>query len=147
MAAGLIKAATVKRHRQLEHTADLGLEMWGNSRSELFAQAAHALREVIISDAPVTGRETHNVEVSGSDDAELLVTWLSELLFLFECRGFLPADCELEFGEQSLRAQVKGEPFDPQRHPLEREVKAITHHQVLVEEKDGEWHARVYVDI
>ena len=121
--------------------------MWGDSRSELFAQAACALREVIVADAPVSPRETQEIEVSGSDDAELLVAWLSELLFLFECGGFLPSDCELEFGEGSLRAQIKGEPFDPQRHPLEREVKAITHHQVLVEEKRGGWHARVYVDI
>jgi SHS2 domain-containing protein len=137
----------VNRYRQIEHTADLGLEIWGDSRSELFAQAACALREVIVADAPVSPRETQQIEVSGSDDAELLVAWLSELLFLFECRGFLPADCELVFGEGFLRAQIKGEPFDPQRHPLEREVKAITHHQVLVEEKGGQWHARVYVDI
>ncbi len=137
----------MNRHRQIEHTADLGLEIWGDSRSELFAQAACALREVIVAEAPVNPRETQEIEVSGSDDAELLVAWLSELLFLFECRGFLPSECKLEFGENCLRAQIKGEPFDPQRHPLEREVKAITHHQVLVEEKDGQWHARVYVDI
>jgi len=137
----------VNRHRQLEHTADLGLEIWGDSRSELFAQAAVALREVIVADAPVSPRKTQDIEVSGADDAELLVAWLSELLFLFECRGFLAADCQLEFGEGCLRAQVKGEPFDPQRHPLEREVKAITHHQVLVEESGGVWHGRVYVDL
>ncbi len=137
----------MNRHRQIEHTADLGLEIWGDSRSELFAQAACALREVIVADAPVRSQQTQEIEVSGADDAELLVAWLSELLFLFECRGFLPSDCQLEFGDDILSARVKGEPFDPQRHPLEREVKAITHHQVLVEEKNGEWHARVYLDL
>ncbi|WP_305042264.1 archease [Geoalkalibacter sp.] len=134
-------------YRLLAHTADMGLEAWGESRAELFVQAALALREVIIGQATV--RETRHLAftLSGGDDAELLVNWLAELLFHFECRHFVPAGFILEFSDTQLHARVRGEDFDPERHPVEREVKAVTHHQVLVEKTPEGWHGRLYLDL
>lgn len=134
-------------HRLLAHTADIGLEAWGETRTELFAQAALALREVIIGRAAVRNNEVRTLAITGEDDAELLVNWLSELLFLFECRQFLAAGFILEFEQGALHARVSGETFDAQRHPVQREVKAITHHQVLAEQSAAGWHARVYLDL
>lgn len=135
------------RYRLLEHTADIGLEAWGGSRAELFGQAALALREVILGQAPVGEARGLEFFLSGDDDAELLVNWLAELLFHFECRHFVPAGFILEFSDEGLHARVRGEDFDPQRHPVEREVKAVTHHQVLVEQTPEGWHGRVYLDL
>ncbi len=88
------------------------------------------------------------VEVTGGDSSELLVNWLNEILFLFETRGFFPIDFRVEeAGEDHLRARVLGEPFDPRRHRVEREVKAVTYHQLQVEPVDGAWRARVFVDL
>jgi len=97
----------------------------------------------------VAVRETRPLELtlSGGDDAELLVNWLGELLFHFECRHLVPAGFILEFSGGELRARVQGEDFDPARHPVEREVKAVTHHQVLVEQTAQGWHGRVYLDL
>jgi SHS2 domain-containing protein len=135
-------------YRLLEHTADIGLEAWGESREALFTQAALALREVILGNrARVSTGRSVQVEISGGDTAELLVNWLSELLFQFECRDFLPAEFILEFEDDSLVARIRGEDFDFQRHPVEREVKAVTHHQVLVEQTAQGWHGRVYLDL
>jgi SHS2 domain-containing protein len=46
-----------------------------------------------------------------------------------------------------LRAQVRGESFDPARHPVEREVKAITYHQLSVARDTAGWWTRLYVDL
>jgi SHS2 domain-containing protein len=46
-----------------------------------------------------------------------------------------------------LTARVHGEPINPQRHGLDHEVKAATHHGVqLVHDQDG-WMAEVILDI
>lgn len=133
--------------RLIEHTADMGIEARGESRSELFLQAALALREMI-SGAEAAPREERSVEVEGGDVAELMVRWLNEILFLFETRGFFPAEFRIEeVGEDRLRARVLGEPFDPERHFVEREVKSVTYHQLEVGREDGMWRARIFVDL
>jgi SHS2 domain-containing protein len=134
-------------YRLIEHTADMGIEATGESRADLFVQAARALREMI-SGAEAASREERVVEVTGGDAAELLVRWLNEILFLFETRGFFPADFHIEeIGEKRMRARVAGEPFDRDRHPVEREVKSVTYHQLEVAESQGVWKARIYVDL
>lgn len=135
-------------HRLLEHTADMGIEASGATLEELFAEAASGLLEIIAGTPQVVAREERRVTVTAGDTGELLVHWLNEILYLFESQGFLPLDFEVEeIRMNRLRARVRGETFDPQRHPLEREVKAVTYHQLRVEKTDGLWWARVYVDL
>lgn len=134
--------------RLLAHTADMGIEATGNSRAEVFVAAAQGLKEMIFGDAPVTPRQSAPVSLANGDAGELLVAWLGEILYLFEVRGLVPAEFVIyEITENSLRGEVYGEPFDPKRHPVEREVKAITYHQLSVERDGQGWRARVYVDL
>jgi SHS2 domain-containing protein len=135
-------------HRLLEHTADMGIEASGETLEELFAQAAYGLLEIIAGTPEALCREEKIVTVEGEDSEELLVNWLNEILYLFEIKRFFPLDFEIEEvrGKRVL-ARVRGEPFDPQRHPVEREVKAVTYHQLRLEKTDGLWQARVYVDL
>ena len=134
--------------RLLAHTADMGIEATGDSRAEVFVAAAQGLKNMIFGDAPVAPRQSTPVSLDGGDTGELLVAWLGEILYLFEVRGLVPAEFVIhEITETSLRSEVRGEPFDPKRHPIEREVKAITYHQLSVERDGQGWHARVYVDL
>ncbi len=135
-------------YRLLEHTADMGIEANGETLEELFAQSAFGLMEIIAVAPEARVRKEKGVTVQGGDREELLVNWLNEVLYLFETGGFFPVDFEVEeVAGNRLRARVLGEPFDPQRHAVEREVKAVTHHRVLVERTNGLWYARVYVDL
>jgi SHS2 domain-containing protein len=49
--------------------------------------------------------------------------------------------------DTSLAAVVRGERMDRARHQLRLMVKAVTYHQLALEETPQGWHARVYVDI
>lgn len=135
------------RYRLLEHTADMGLEAWGETREELYIQAALALREILMGKTILAAEHSVDIHTDGGDDAELLVNWLAELVFLAECRHFLPTGFSLKFKGDQLFARVGGQTFDPAFLPLEREVKAVTHHQVLAEETSQGWHGRVYLDL
>jgi SHS2 domain-containing protein len=138
----------VNSYRLLEHTADMGIKAEGETQAALFQQMALGLRQIITECLDIRPQTVMTIEVVGMDREELLVNWLNELVFLLETRHFLPAIFEIEtIDEQRLRALVRGETFDPDRHFLEREVKAITYHQIKVESSGKGWSAQVFVDL
>ena len=47
----------------------------------------------------------------------------------------------------ALSAEVMGEVYDPARHELYREFKAVTYHDLRVEKTGGIWRARVIFDV
>lgn len=135
-------------YRLLEHTADMGIEAQGDTQAELFLQMAVGLRQIITECSDINPQIGMVVEVTGKDREELLVNWLGELVFLLETRHFLPACFTIEaIDEQHLKAHVRGEIFDPARHFLEREIKAVTYHQIRVEPIQDGWTAQVFVDL
>jgi SHS2 domain-containing protein len=88
------------------------------------------------------------VSASGTDPAELVVAFLTELIGLYEADGFLAREIEVRpLGEPAtaLVASLRGEPFDPARHPARVQVKAATMHHLVFEPARGR--ARVIVDI
>jgi SHS2 domain-containing protein len=134
--------------RLLEHTADMGIAAEGESLAALYVQAALGLRQIVTACSDIEPRTEFPVEVQGEDREELMVNWLSELLFLLESRRLLPAAFEIDTpGDCRLRARVAGEEFDPDRHYLEREIKAVTYHRIEVEPTATGWRAQVYVDL
>jgi len=135
-------------YRLLEHTADMGLEAQGSSLEELFSQAAQALREVLFGDVSGQKDQAIHLRVTGQDPGELLVNWLNEILYLFEVRGIYPVSFSIDaIDANSVCGLIHGELFHPERHPVERVVKAATYHQLLVEKRQGVWRARVYLDL
>lgn len=135
-------------HRLVPHTADIGLQAWGQSLSQLFREAADGLIEVLVGRLPAAGREARPLELSAASWEELLVSWLNELLFLFETRGFLPGRFEILALEPfRLRARLHGERYDSERYPLEHQVKAATYHQLQIEQRRNLWQTTIYFDL
>jgi SHS2 domain-containing protein len=131
-----------------EHTADLGLRMRAASLDELFGEAGRALFSVIVAnfDAVRAVQELElNIEGSRLDD--LLFDWLAELLYTFDTRRVLFCDFRVRVQEEGFQATARGEPFDPDRHELDMEVKAITYHGLKVEQDGDGWLAEVIVDL
>lgn len=126
----------------------MGIAAEGDSLSTLFQQAALGARQIMTACSDIGSDESFVVEVQGQDLEELLVDWLSELLFLCESRQFLPASFEIEITpELQLRARVWGESLDRSRCELQREIKAVTYHQIKVEKRGDGWQAQVFVDL
>lgn len=134
--------------RILEHTADVGFEAFGSTRQEVFENAARALAHLMAEPQCVEPREKVRIEVTGSDPCNLLVNWLSEILYLCDTEQWLFRDFELSsLGEQAASGWAWGEIRDRARHQINLQIKAITYHQLRLEESRGGWRAQVYVDI
>ena len=132
----------------LEHTADIGFRATASTPAELFRNAALAMMAIAVDPATLSGNQEKNVDVSGDGYPDLLVNWLSEVLYFFDSDEFAGRDFRIdEIDENHLRAAIIGEPRDPQRHTWELIIKAITYHQLKVEKADGRWQAEVFLDI
>jgi SHS2 domain-containing protein len=132
----------------LEHPSDLGIEAHGSSMQELFKNAAHGFMSVVAGTSKIESRQNRFIELQATDRENLLVRWLTEILYLYDAEKFLTADVRFEtLTDTLLKANLFGEPYDVSKHELKLDVKAITYHQLKVEDHDGNWIARVFVDI
>ena len=131
----------------LEHTADVGLRAFGQTLPELFANAARGMLALALEPSEVRPLESRPLPARGEDLEELLVHWLSEILYAVDAEGWQFADfriAKLEANE--IEAEGRGE----RRERAGRgrvAVKAVTYHQVSVRETAEEWQAVVYFDI
>lgn len=134
--------------RLLAHTADIGLEATAPTREELFIAAAEGLRALLFGATPAVAAIRLEVHLRAGDCAELLVAWLNEILCISEMTRLVPASFEIrELTGEQLTAIITGEPFDADRHTVERTAKAVTYHRLVVKERNNGWYARVYIDL
>lgn len=128
--------------KELEHTADVLMRVWGDSLEELFAESARALSQTVYGKVKWGGLE-RSFSLDAEDLETLLHDFLSELIFLSEVEGIVISSVEVELNGTALNAKVKGEPFDPSTHYGGTEVKGISFFGLqIIKDKD-----RYVVDI
>jgi SHS2 domain-containing protein len=138
---------------QIDHTGDIGIEAEAGDENGLFACCAEALFDILAEPISPAAPAERIVEVSAPDRETLLVRWLRELLYLHEVDRWIFNAFEVETarrpeGERRLRGVARGEIYDPARHLLRTELKAVTYHQIRFrKESEGLWRARVIFDV
>ena len=133
-----------------EHTADVGLRVRGDDLDDLFRTAARGLFDyIVVNRDEVQVVEVEPVEIQGDDAAELLATWLNELIYRSETRHSLynRFDIHVDDDGRGLRGEIGGEPIDRDRHILDHEVKAVTHHGLTLGREGQGWLAEMILDI
>jgi SHS2 domain-containing protein len=134
----------------LEHTADLKFIAYGSTLDECFRNSARAMFSSIVDPESVGGNHLEEIELKAETLEILLHDFLSELLFLFETRELLFREFRVSVdrnGGYRLKAELKGDRYDPKKHDIEMEIKAVTYHELFVEKRDDEWTAQVLCDI
>jgi SHS2 domain-containing protein len=135
-------------HELFDHTADLGLRATAPDVHALFAEMAKCLVDAMVEDpSSVQPAEEVRVVLDGTDREYLLFDWLKELLLLFETDHLLFVSFDVRVDDDGLSATARGERYDPARHVLAHEVKAITYHELKVEQSADGWLAEIIVDI
>ena len=138
----------MKTYRTFDHTADLGIEVFGKDEKEVYQNAGMAVHDLIADLRHVKPREIRKVAVEGRDREDLLVNFLREILYLYNGEHWLLKKLSIEkMGRGKIEATLRGEAFDRSRHSLRHEIKAVTYHQAEVKETPGGWKARVIFDV
>jgi SHS2 domain-containing protein len=140
---------TRQPYEVFEHTADIGLHAYGQTLPELFCNAAAGMESLMVAPTQLEARVSRDVNVEGRDLVALLISWLNELIFLFDTDYLLFKQFEIsDFTGTSLRATVSGEPYNSARHDLSSAIKAATWHEAAVmAEVTGGYRARIIFDI
>lgn len=134
-----------KRYEQIAHTADVGIAAYGKSMDDLFANAAAGMFSLITDLRRVRKVGEYRVKIKADTPEDLMVAWLSELLYLHETQKLLFKRFDIKVKGNALHAKIDGEVMDRSRHHLHMVVKAVTYHMIEVNPKKGI--ARVIFDI
>ncbi|UCE37951.1 MAG: archease [Thermoplasmata archaeon] len=131
----------MKKYEILEHTADVGIRANGKDLSEAFENAAYGMFSIITNIEEVEEIGEYQIHIQSRDLEQLLVDWLSELLFIHTVKNVLFSKFEIEIEEKEgswlLRGSAKGENYNKDKHAYHTEMKAVTHHILKIEKSDG----------
>ncbi len=132
----------------IDHTGDMGVRVYGESLSLLFQHAGEALFRILTNPRMIREKDSRKVFLRAHGLEELLISWLNELIYLFDTDGFLFRRFEiLELSEQLIEAMGYGERYEEGHHPILRTVKAATYHQLQVTRENDVWKAQIIFDL
>lgn len=135
------------KYRFLEHTADTKVLAKGKTRTEAFENAALALTALMVNPRLVHKRITKKIKVKAEDDQSLLYDFLTQILYLFDTQGTVFNKYTVKIKNNTLKCRAVGEKYNLSKHEPRTEVKAITYHDMSVQEKKREWVIKYVPDL
>jgi SHS2 domain-containing protein len=115
-------------YKEIEHTADIALNVWAPDLQQLFIESAKGMLSLMEIQVGQERRESHSIVLQDKDCAILLVEYLSEILYLVERErlGFFFFEVLIEGNK--LVSEIIGSSIISQR----KEIKAVTFHDLEI---------------
>ena len=127
----------MKGYEYFEATADVGLKAYGKDLNEAFENAGLAIFNIISDTSNIDALNEIEFEIASEDEVSLLYDYLEELLFYHEVEFMLFSEFHVEIDDNlHLKANIKGEGIDWDKHERKTEIKAITFHKMDVKHND-----------
>ncbi len=127
----------MKKFEYFEATADIGLKAYGKDLNEAFENASLAIFNIISDTSDIDAITEIEFEITSEDEVSLLYDYLEELLFYHETEFMLFSEFHVEINDNFiLKAKIKGEGIDWDKHERKTEIKAITFHKMDVKKTD-----------
>jgi SHS2 domain-containing protein len=126
------------------------LRVSASDLDDLFRTAAEGLFDyMVVNRGEVRAAASESVTLTAATTGDLLAAWLNELIFRCETEHRLYAQFHVHVAADGLSvdAEIRGEPIDRDRHILDHEVKAVTHHGLKITMDQQTWTAELILDI
>ena len=138
----------MKTYEYIDHTADVGIKAYGKTLSEAFQNAAKGMFNIITDNSEIENIGQYDITLSADDLEQLLVDWLSELLYLHSTKNLVFGFFKIELDEKNkkLSAKIFGEKLNMSKHKAGAEIKAVTYHMLEVKNKKP-YYVKVLFDI
>jgi SHS2 domain-containing protein len=111
---------------EISHTADIKIRVRALTLESLFSETFNALMQVVYG-TDRRGGIIKEIQVESPDNESLLLDFLSEVLFVSEVESLVFFEARISVHGSHLKAELSGEPFDPDRHSGGSEVKGISY--------------------
>ena len=135
--------------KNFEHTADIGIEIESPTLSDAFQEVSLSFSEVITGGSLPEVLTSKEVFLESDSLDSLLVDFLSYLIVLFDTDDFIAGSAKLQISKKNsfqLAGKLVGEAYNQDKHGYGVEIKAISYHQLLVQEGPPA-HLRVILDL
>ncbi|MGX8694145.1 MAG: archease [Methanobrevibacter sp.] len=130
----------MKKFEYFDVTADIGFRAYGESLDEAFENAGLAIFNIISDTSNISPKIARSFEITSEDEVSLLYDYLEELLFYHEVDFMLFSEFSVDIskndGVYNLKATIKGEAIDWDKHERKSEIKAITLHMMDVKKTE-----------
>lgn len=127
--------------------ADVGIEAWGPTLEEAFAQAALGALALAIAPDGVEEQEVREVRAQGDAPEALLVAWVNECLYVHEIEGFAVRRVVVDtLAPPIVHGVLHGEAIDLGRHRAGTPVGTAAPHEARVEAGPTGARVRLVVD-
>ena len=137
----------MKNYEYFDVTADIGFKSYGETLNEAFENAALAIFNIISDTADIEPAREISFKIRSEDEISLLYDYLEELLFYHEIEFMLFSEFHVEIHDDlTLKATIKGEEINWDKHERKTEIKAITFHKMDVKKTDC-WQLQAIVDL
>lgn len=128
---------------EIEHTADWEIKVWAPDLISLLEQAALGMYKISGTRLERGTRETRQIELHALDPESMLVSFLSELLYITETQHIGFEKFYLYIENNILRGTLKGAPLAFQL----REIKAVTYHNLKIKEGPSGLEVNIVFDV
>jgi SHS2 domain-containing protein len=133
-----------KKYIVIDHPSDIGIEAIGKDIKGLFENSAFGMMDMMFELSGVKKEMSFDVKVTGDDQVSLLVSWLSELLYLSDSNHVALSDFKItKMSDAELEAKVYGGKIGK----VKRFIKAATYNQLEIKKEKGSWKSRIIFDV
>jgi SHS2 domain-containing protein len=109
---------------EYDASGDLGIRAKGCDLPTVTAAITQSLVSALLPLETIEEREIRCIEVTGADDEEKILVF---------GHRWLPRKVQSLIWGETLKAELIGEPLNAQKHHIEREIKAVTYHNLSIE--------------
>lgn len=130
--------------------ADCAVDVTGATPADLFETAARALAEVMVDPLTVPVSLERRVTLGAPELDLLLFDWVSELVARKDADAEVFTRTHVELsgdGPCRLSARLEGGPIVPGTTGLRGDVKGVTLHRFVLEQRAGGWHGSFVLDL
>ncbi len=134
---------------ELDHTADAGVVVRGETPEETLGRLVLALGSLLSGGAPGACVEERALRVGGAERVYGAIDLLRELLYVFDTEALFPVHLDVEefSSGATLDATVGLARHDPVDHAEGLVLKAVTLHGARFEPEGTGWVAAVVFDV
>jgi len=127
---------------EVPHTADVAIEVLGDSLDELFVNAAYGMLSIMEINGQEKNMGREKILLTEYDYESLLVAFLSEILFMVEQKRN-PFNIQVKISGSQLESTFQS--FSIISYI--KEIKAVTFNQLNIKETNSQFKTRIVFDI
>lgn len=124
--------------RYLDHMTDVIVEAYGKTLEDAFTNSARGLVNAMFEISEVVPDTEIEIYADGYDLKSLLYNWLEKVILVMLIDNIVVSNLRVNISERngiySIKGVAMGEHIDLEKHHYKIEIKAVTYHEMTIEQ-------------